>query len=65
MNWHLKAGSIHEATLAIRSLLVLHFHTCSAPTPRFGLLYRNILFSMLQVLDSKRHTLCVALTVLG
>ena len=23
---------------------VLHFHTCSAPTARFGLLYRNILF---------------------
>ena len=48
-----KHGSIHEATRAIRSLLlwkcsgfVLHFHTRSAPTARFGLLYRNILFTL-------------------
>ena len=59
-----KYGSIHEATRAIRLLIVwksstysqprlgglgrgfaLYFHTCSARTARFGLLYRSILFS--------------------
>ena len=59
-----KYGSIHEATRAIRLLIVwkgstylqfrpggfgrgfvLHFHTCNARTTRFGLLYRNILYS--------------------
>ena len=28
--------------------LMLHFYTCSAPTARFGLLYRNILFRLPQ-----------------
>ena len=62
-----KYGSIHEATRAIRLLIVwksstypqcrpgglgrgfvLHSHTGSARTARFGLLYRNILFSYRQ-----------------
>ena len=31
---------------------MLHFYTCSAPTARFGLLYRNMLFPNIQIKET-------------